>query len=151
MHTSSKGKNSIYQNLTHGPLIPTPHCSPCRAAVQPRMQLPGQELREPTQFQSASWNKEECRNSGKGPITGMGNILKRSWEFKTLSLSLAPLAQTFLMKLHSKLPCQDHTGFCNSLILISQSVFWVRKLSPAQLLTASPGTSCTLKRRQSSK
>lgn len=24
MHTSSKGKNSIYQNLTHGPLIPTP-------------------------------------------------------------------------------------------------------------------------------
>lgn len=78
MHTSSKGKNSIYQNLTHGPLIPTPHCSPCRAAVQPRMQLPGQELREPTQFQSASWNKEECRNSGKGPITGMGNILKRS-------------------------------------------------------------------------
>lgn len=122
-------------------MSPRDHWShPCRAALRPWMQLwAGAQGAHP--FQAAHRTRKNAGiQAGKGhwPITGRGNTLKRSWNFKSLSSALAPAAQTFPMKLHSKLPCQDHTGFCNSLILISQSVFWVRKSSPAQLLTVSP-------------
>lgn len=128
MHTSSKTKTAFTRISPTDHWSPPLHCSPCTAAVHPWLQLPRQGLREPPKIPISLLNAPVTRKNagiqaGKGhqPITSTGNILKRSWNFKTLSWALAPAAQTFLMKLQSKLPGWDHTDFCNSLILYFES------------------------------